>query len=235
GATIVADIFFIDAFADTDLYLWDPLVSCDTNVAGPGTGTGALSVGFSVTDDEQVTYTNTTGTAQVLIIEVDMFTGGGCNDYDLEISGTSGGGGGIGTNYCTANPNSTGMTGSISATGSRVVASNDVTLTAENLPAMAFGFFLASTDQGFVPNPGGSDGNLCLGGAIGRYVGPGEIQNTGAGSSYSLMLDLTAVPQPTGFVQVMAGETWNFTSWHRDANMSGATSNFTDGVSIPFI
>ena len=67
---------------ERDLYLWDPLVSCDTNVAGPGTGTGALSVGFSVSDDEQVTYTNTTGAAQVLIIEVDMVTGGGGNDYD---------------------------------------------------------------------------------------------------------------------------------------------------------
>ncbi|MEM1452762.1 MAG: hypothetical protein AAGI22_26900, partial [Planctomycetota bacterium] len=234
GATIVADIFFIDAFADTDLYLWDPLVSCDTNVAGPGTGTGALSVGFSVSDDEQVTYTNTTGAAQVLIIEVDMFTGGGCNDYDLQVAGTSGGGGGIGSNYCTANNNSTGVPAAIGAAGSRLVSSNDVTLTATDMPQMSFAFFLASTTQGFVPNPGGSDGNLCLGGAIGRYVGPGQIQNSGTVGEVSLILDLTMVPQPMGFVSVMPGETWNFTCWFRDAN-PGPTSNFTDGLTIVFI
>ena len=146
-----------------------------------------------------------------------------------------GGGGGLGTNYCGPGvPNSTGNSGTISATGSDSVAANNVTLTGSDLPNNATAFFLTSMTQDFVMNPGGSDGNLCLGGAIGRYVGPGQIQNSGAMGEVSLVLDLTMVPQPTGFVSVMPGDTWNFTCWFRDAN-PGPTSNFTDGLSIVFI
>ena len=36
---------------------------------------------FSATDNESISYTNTTGADQNLIIEVDMFTAAGCNDY----------------------------------------------------------------------------------------------------------------------------------------------------------
>ena len=140
----------------------------------------------------------------------------------------------LGDNYCMANPNSTGATGAISAVGSPVAASNDVTLNASSLPNNAFGFFLTSQTQAFTMNPGGSSGNLCLGGQIGRYVGPGQIQNTGMAGEFSLVLDLTQTPQPTGFVSIQAGETWNFTAWHRDTSGTGATSNFTDGLENTF-
>ncbi|QDV09193.1 hypothetical protein Poly30_47500 [Planctomycetes bacterium Poly30] len=143
-------------------------------------------------------------------------------------------GGGFGTAYCMANPNSTGATGTISGAGSTMAASNDVTLTAADLPNSAFGFFITSTTQGFVANPAGSEGNLCLAGAIGRYVGAGQIQNTGGAGSFSLALDLTQTPTPTGLVSIAAGETWNFQAWHRDANMGTPVSNFTDGLSITF-
>jgi hypothetical protein len=141
---------------------------------------------------------------------------------------------GIGTNYCTAVPNSTGNTGVMSATGSTIAANNDVTLTASSLPNNANGFFLTSTTQGFVMNPGGSAGNLCLAGSIGRYVGPGQVQNTGLTGSISLALNLTQTPTPTGFVAITAGQTWNFTAWHRDAVGGVATSNFADGLEIAF-
>jgi len=142
--------------------------------------------------------------------------------------------GGIGTNYCTANVNSTGATGSISATGSDQVANNNLSLVASDLPNNSFGFFLTSQTQAQVPNPGGSSGNLCLGGAIGRYVGPGQVLNSGATGTFTLPLDLTSTPQPTGLVSVQAGETWNFTTWHRDATGGTTTSNFTDGLEITF-
>jgi hypothetical protein len=35
-------------------------------------------------------------------------------------------------------------------------------------------------------------------------------------------------------VQVLAGQTWNFQCWFRDAVGGVATSNFTDGLSILF-
>jgi hypothetical protein len=141
----------------------------------------------------------------------------------------------VGTNYCQAIANSTGNPGVIGAIGSAVRADNDVTLQASSLPNSAFGYFLTSQTQGFVPNPGGSMGNLCLGGSIGRYVGAGQVQNTGAIGSFELVLDLGQTPTPTGLVSVLAGETWNFQSWHRDAVGGVATSNFTNGLSVDFL
>lgn len=142
--------------------------------------------------------------------------------------------GSLGTNYCTAVPNSTGNTALITATGSAVAALNDVTLIASQMPNSAFGYFLTSQTQGMVANPGGSQGNLCITGAIGRYVGPGQIKNTGTTGSFSLQIDLTQTPQPTGIVSIVGGQTWNFTTWHRDAVGGVATSNFTNGLSIAF-
>jgi hypothetical protein len=145
--------------------------------------------------------------------------------------------GSIGTSYCSpAVPNSTGAPGVLSLSGSAVVAANSLALTAGSLPLNAFGYFLTSTTQGLTTNPGGSAGNLCLGGAIGRYVGPGQILNTGSAGSITLTLDLTSTPTPTGLVAIQPGETWNFTAWHRDMGSGGsATSNFTDAVEVTFL
>ncbi len=140
----------------------------------------------------------------------------------------------VGTNYCTAVVNSTGVAGTMSASGSNSVASNDLVLEASDLPLNSFGFFLTSLTQGAVANPGGSQGNLCLGGSIGRYVGAGQIQNSGATGEISLAADNTQIPQPNGFVAVSAGETWSFQAWYRDAVAGTATSNFTDGYEIMF-
>ncbi|MEM1452791.1 MAG: hypothetical protein AAGI22_27045, partial [Planctomycetota bacterium] len=136
----------------------------------------------------------------------------------------------IGMNYCgPGNPNSTGASSEILAGGSPMASANDVTLVASNIPTNSFGFFLTSRTQGFTSMPGGSQGNLCLAGSIGRYVGPGQIQNSGQLGEFSLALDLTQTPTPTGFVTIQAGETWNFQGWHRDSVGGSATSNFTDG------
>ncbi len=143
-------------------------------------------------------------------------------------------GGTLGVNYCAASLNSTGSTGVISATGSIFAANNDITLTASALPTGAFGFFITSQTQGFVAMPNGSAGNLCVLGTIGRYVGAGQIQNTGVAGEFSLTIDLTLTPQPTGLVSVASGETWNFQAWHRDVVAGSITSNFTDGLEITF-
>jgi hypothetical protein len=141
----------------------------------------------------------------------------------------------LGTRYCTpAVPNSTGSSTRITATGSNVVALNDVTLATSDMPNNAFGFFLTSQTQGMVAQPGGSLGVLCLSGAIGRYVGPGQIQNSGGAGGFQYMIDLTVHPTPTGIVQVQAGETWNFQCWHRDSVGGAAVSNFSDAISISF-
>jgi len=146
------------------------------------------------------------------------------------------GGGSLGTSYCgPAVANTSGGPADLTASGSTMVASNDLTLTASGVPANQFGFFLTSQTQGNVPNPGGSNGVLCLGGTIGRYVGAGQIQNAGAGGTFDLALDLTQTPAGAVFVSIAAGQTWNFQAWFRDIGPMGQPqSNFTDGRSITF-
>ncbi|MCP3919044.1 MAG: LamG domain-containing protein [bacterium] len=135
----------------------------------------------------------------------------------------------IGMSYCgPAIPNSSGMGAIIEATGSAAVAANNVTLTASQMPAGQFGYFLAGQTQGFF-NPPGSQGLICLVGNIGRY---NQIANIIQGPTGSIMIDLTAIPvNPTA--AVMPGETWNFQCWFRDNNPA-LTNNFTDGVEILF-
>ena len=134
----------------------------------------------------------------------------------------------VGVNYCLPTANSTGFVATIAAEGSSSIAANDLTLRAASLPANTFGYFLTSRIRGAVANPGGSLGHLCLGGAIGRYVGAGQVLNSGTGGEISLLLDLNTMPTPTGLVPAQAGETWHFQTWYRDSS----SSNFTDAVSV---
>ncbi len=140
----------------------------------------------------------------------------------------------IGRVFCVATENSTGLAARIDATGSEVLLDDDVTLVATLLPPSSNGFFLTSRREGFAANPGGSSGNLCLAGSIGRFVGPGQILNSGAAGTFSLVLDLGSLPQPAGSVAAQVGETWRFQAWYRDQTLGLPTSNFTDGVALTF-
>ena len=123
-------------------------------------------------------------------------------------------------------PNSTGLPGTITATGTALVSDNDLTLNATDLPPGEFGYFLVSATQGFFTPPG-SSGFICLNGDIGRYNAPSQV---GQGPSLTLQVDLTNVPvNPSQAVQ--PGETWNFQAWYRDI---GGSNNFTDAVSVTF-
>ena len=82
--------------------------------------------------------------------------------------------------------------------------------------------------------PGGSQGTLCLSGAVGRYNGPGQVLNSGIAGGFELVLDLNATPTPSGPTAIVSGQSWNFQAWFRDNN-PGPTSNFTDAVSVTFL
>ena len=138
-------------------------------------------------------------------------------------------GGGV-TNYCTAVANSSGAPAMMSAAGSTSLLANDLVVTSSSMPANTLGYFLTSQTQGFVPLPPGSSGNLCLGGAIGRYAT--TVLSSGATGEISLAIDFGQMPSPTGFVAAVAGETWNFQSWFRDSALGSATSNFSDGLAV---
>lgn len=142
----------------------------------------------------------------------------------------------VGTAFCQATPNSTGRIGQISAFGSTVVAMNDLSLQVSSLPANAFVLFLAAPQQGFIPNPGSSAGNLCLNGPpILRFDRPGQIRNTGVNGATQLDLDFGALPLSTLAGSIGPGSTLNFQAWHRDVTPGGLpSSNFTNGVSVTF-
>lgn len=141
----------------------------------------------------------------------------------------------LGSVYCASVPNSTGNPGAMGARGSAAVVANALRLDAWQLPVGSFGFFLTSLDAGLVMNPGGSQGILCLGGAIGRYVGPGQVQNAGMHGAIALQIDLARHPTPTGPIAVQPGDTWRFQAWYRDLVGGISTSNFTDGIVLQFI
>lgn len=136
----------------------------------------------------------------------------------------------VGEAYCSpANVNSTGMEARIDGRGCDLAAANRLILTADQLPVNQVGIFLTSRTQGFVPFFGGSQGNLCLGGLIGKFSE--QVQISGPGGSFSIEVDLTTIPPLSHTVQ--PGETWSFQAWYRDMN-PGPTSNFTDGVEVTF-
>ncbi len=140
----------------------------------------------------------------------------------------------IGVQFCgPAAPHSASPDGglmSLSGTNLRQFAALE--LRATNLPLQSFGFFIASDRDGFVATPGGSDGNLCLTGSIGRFVGPGQAMSSGASGQFTLTIDPAQIPTPNGPYAPYIGEPYYFQAWFRDANPT-PTSNFTDAVMVP--
>lgn len=163
-------------------------------------------------------------TTGLLLIEVTL------DSIDIDLTSES-------SSICPPLPNITGQIGRLRGQGSRAVADNQFTLFADRLPQGSFGFFIVSASQGYVPNPGGQTGNLCLAGLIGRYTGPGQVQSSGTTGTLSLRIDLTQIPSPIGASAVLAGETRYFQLWHRDISpwWGGPSNNFTDSICVSFL
>ena len=141
----------------------------------------------------------------------------------------------IGINYCgPAVVNSEGQSAVLSAVGEERALSNNLTLRGAGLPSSSTSFFLVSQTQDFASIVVGSSGALCLGGAIGRYSGAGQVQTVSGDGTIRLDLDLTAMPQPNGAVPALAGTLWFFQAWYRDVAAGQPTSNFTDGLAVVF-
>lgn len=150
------------------------------------------------------------------------------NDVRFYLNNNGGTTGQIGTAYCQSLANSSGQAASISASGSDMVAANDLTLDASGLPAGEFGYFLMSQSQAFQPGFGGSQGILCLGAPIVRFNQ--NVLLSSAAGTVSFPVNLNALP---GGTIIAAGQTWNFQYWTRDTNPM-PTSNTSNGVSILF-
>ena len=85
-----------------------------------------------------------------------------------------------------------------------------------------------SQNSDFVPFFSGSQGNLCLGSPIRRFVN--DVLDSGTEGEVSTTLDFDDLP---GNVEFQPGERWFFQYWYRDMN-PGSTSNTTPGVSVTF-
>ncbi|MFT7679793.1 MAG: hypothetical protein ACI8QC_003798 [Planctomycetota bacterium] len=211
---------FCEPFANGD-------VGCDNSIA----------CGWTTGDNEQIFWTNNTGAQARVIAKINIWPGSpgpDCGPYDLIVSGADGGGG-FGTNYCGPGAvNSSGMPGIIGASGSNIVADNNLIITATQVPTAQFAYMIASRTQGFVANPGGSTGNLCILGDIARFNRAGEVGAI-VGGAFALTMPLGDFPEPpTNGVSVLAGDVWNFQCWHRDIAGGVPTSNFTDAVEVTF-
>ncbi|MBJ01952.1 MAG: hypothetical protein CMK00_03680 [Planctomycetes bacterium] len=151
---------------------------------------------------------------------------GNVTGYYVEFDG---GGDPFGSNYCIGAPNSTGAGAEMSATGSPSIASNNLTLRAEPVPAGQMGVFFYGPAQILVPF---GNGYLCAGaGSVGLFRLYPPIPANAAGL-LSRAVDYTSPPQPAA--QVAAGSVWNFQAWYRDPQAGGAAFNFSDGFEITF-
>jgi hypothetical protein len=252
-----------EQFVGEKLFIGSPWQTYEWGMEDPATGTRVLVGGSNIDTVTRVvvrlTFTSTGETADMWLNPASTHPSGtpdaslalgdfAWNEIRLQSGGNNGGTTaydfdeiliekevpGIGTNYCTSNLNSTGVAATMSASGSSVVVDNNLTLEASNLPLNQFGYFIGSRTQGFVANPGGSQGNICLGAPIARFnsIGGYSIGNSGSSGTINLLIDMNNIPL-TPVTSVLAGETWNFQAWYRDMN-PGTVNNFTDGLSITF-
>ena len=137
----------------------------------------------------------------------------------------------VGTTVCSQSIlNSTGAVAHVEAIGSDVAGANDLELVVTDMPMHAFAFFFTGTQTGSNSLP---NGEICVGGNIGRYLRPGEVMNSGADGSISLELDLTDMPGNPGS-SAMAGDTFVFQAWIRDNFPSGPSFRFSDATAVQF-
>ena len=140
---------------------------------------------------------------------------------------------GVGSVICGGISNSTGEGARLVALGSDLLAANDLSLRATDLPAGAGAVFMFSRVPALVLQPGGSQGQLCLGGAVARFLGAGEVGPASTAGVAGLQVNLTALPGGGASGRPIPGDSLYFQAWYRDAQPGGAaTSNLTEGIVV---
>jgi hypothetical protein len=219
-------------FYDVYVYAWAPDdVQARTRVFDVALG-GAWPPGNTFVAGTTHTVRTGVPVAQGTTLRIELaveHTFGTLNAIQLVYAGAS-----LGALYCPSTRNSTGDMAGIVAFGSAAAQDNELFLSCVGLPRNTFAFFITSTTPGFTALAGGSAGNLCLGGAIGRGVG-GQIFQSGVSGQVTAHANLAQHPTPTGHVAVQAGQTWHFQCWYRDGSPGGATSNFSSGWRLTFL
>lgn len=130
-------------------------------------------------------------------------------------------------------PNSTGVRASLALSGSPF-AGDVLVATASGLAPNGMFGLLAVGDALTAPMPlAGSQGDLCLGGALGRFVN--QVQPADGAGQQRFLIDSSRLPIGAGGVAATAGSTFAFQGWHRDVTSAGApTSNTTTALALQF-
>ncbi|MEZ6005125.1 MAG: hypothetical protein R3F33_13155 [Planctomycetota bacterium] len=248
GDTVNIDVLHLVAGGDIDAFLWD---ASDAN-CGSGFGSGTyLDYGYTGSDNENLSWTNTTGGDVNCVLEVNVWTGSSsdCNVYDLILSGAGNCGGGNFFTYCDpADVNSTGSPAVLAGSFGTGIGS-DLHLEATSGPALEFGYILVGTgysDPGItLPQGGrlcfdlnGSFGRYNIGGgplnSIGRFDSAGVLQNLVGTSVAGSGFDVPSTLPLTGAPAILSGETWYFQLWYRDTPAGAGSANLSNGLGVTF-
>jgi hypothetical protein len=136
---------------------------------------------------------------------------------------------GIGTPTCVGAPNHLGVPATLTARGSDHAHLGFVDFIGASFPAASAGLLLAGPLQHFVPNPGGSAGNLCIGGPLRLGHRSADAQGNW---SYAFELPAPGASGPN-VPAITPGTTWHFQAWYRQP-ANPPTSNFTGALAVTF-
>lgn len=236
GATLDAAILHSVANADIDAMLYEAVNCSDDQGSACG---GTLDCGYTGSDDEILSWTNTTGSDVDCILRVHVWpsSGGDASPYDLIVSGI--GGSSAITTFCDpANANTSGGPAALSG----VLGVGSLHFEVNGGPINQFGYFLVSA--GSHAGVAVSSGLLCLSSPIGRYnaVAGGVRNSLGQFNLSGVLVNLAGtstvatgfdvpglLPNPPGGT-ISIGSTWMFQMWYRD----GPNSNFSNGLQVNF-
>ena len=131
------------------------------------------------------------------------------------------------TNYCTANPNSTGLPATISWSGSTHIGANNFAIQVFDLPAQTSGicFFGSAATQ--VPF---GNGWRCVASPVQRL----SVQQASIFGDLTRAVDFTQPPFASGPSAIHAGLTKCFQCWYRNPAAGGAGFNLSDGLAVTF-
>ncbi len=128
--------------------------------------------------------------------------------------------------YCTALPNSTGVSAAIDSVGSLSIAANTFTLLVQGAPPSTTGMFFYGTAQAQIPM---GDGVLCV-----SAFNPGivALQPGAAPNELGLVRKKLNFPSLSGAGIIDPGNTCYFQYMYRDKTSAGF--NFSDGLGVTF-
>ena len=240
GWTLNVDVLFATADGDIDCYLYE----ASTLGTTCGDKSDWIARGFTGSDNENVSWVNTSGGVATYYLQVNLWDSAGnedCNNYDLVIgleeptlgSSMCAGDGSLvacpcGNESADAESgclNSTGLGAKISATGSNVVADDSVVFHLTQATPSQTAVLVQGTTSIAVPF---KDGILCMGTYTRRVQFVSTDASGNASTTGSIIASANLIPGQTRYYQ------W----WHRDPNpgsVCGQASNTSAGLEIAWL